>query len=186
MELELLQKQAREAAAALCDTAKLTLGDIMAVGCSSSEVCGARIGTDSNVAAAQAIFDGIMAELHERQIYLAAQCCEHLNRALIVERAAAVRFHLEIVNVIPQPKAGGSFATAAYHGFTDPVAVEQLNQSARAGMDIGGTLIGMHIHPVVVPVRLSTAKIGEANLICARSRAKFVGGSRAQYDETLL
>ena len=117
---------------------------------------------------------------------LAAQCCEHLNRALIVERAVAEQFGLEEVNVVPQPKAGGSFGTTAYKRFDDPVAVESLKQSASAGMDIGGTLIGMHIKPVVVPLRIETKKVGEAVLLCARRRPKFVGGSRAVYNEKLL
>ena len=124
--------------------------------------------------------------LSERGIYLAAQCCEHLNRALIVERDACEKFDLEEVNVVPQPKAGGSFGTTAYKRFTDPVAVESLKQSASAGMDIGATLIGMHIKPVVVPLRIETKKIGEAVLICARRRPKFVGGSRAVYNDKLL
>ena len=122
--------------------------------------------------------------MKERGLYLAAQCCEHLNRALIVEREAAQRYGLEIVNAVPKPKAGGSFATAAYKAFAYPVAVEKIQ--ARAGLDIGGTLIGMHLAPVAVPVRISVPKVGMANLICARTRPKFIGGSRAQYDESLL
>ena len=98
----------------------------------------------------------------------------------------AEQFGLEEVNVVPQPKARGSFGTTAYKRFDDPVAVESLKQSASAGMDIGGTLIGMHIKPVVVPLRIETKKIGEAVLLCARRRPKFVGGSRAVYNEKLL
>ncbi len=183
---ESIASQVQQALTELCDTAKLQAGDLLVIGCSSSEVIGQRIGTDSNVDVAKEIFDSAYALLQARGIYLAAQCCEHLNRALIVERAAAERFGLEAVNVIPHPKAGGSFATAAYHAFSAPTAVETLRQSARAGIDIGGTLIGMHIKPVVVPVRLQLQKIGNATLICARSRAKFVGGSRAHYDDNLL
>ncbi|MCI8360239.1 MAG: TIGR01440 family protein, partial [Clostridiales bacterium] len=112
------------------------------------------------------------------------QCCEHLNRALIIERAAALRYGLERVNVVPQPKAGGSFATAAYAAFTAPVAVEGVK--AQAGMDIGDTLIGMHVAPVAVPVRLDIRQIGEARLVCARTRPKFIGGERAHYDPALL
>ncbi|MBQ5738992.1 MAG: TIGR01440 family protein, partial [Oscillospiraceae bacterium] len=131
-----------------------------------------------------AVFSGIYGVLKEHGVYLAAQCCEHLNRALIVEKAAMRDYRLERVNVIPQKKAGGSFATAAYHAFAEPVAVEEL-RCAKAGMDIGDTLIGMHMAKVAVPVRLSVRKIGEANLVCARVRPKFVGGDRAVYDETL-
>lgn len=156
------------------------------VGCSTSEVLGEKIGTHSSLDAAGALFAGIYQALQERGVFLAAQCCEHLGRALIVEREACIRYRLEEVNVIPQPKAGGSFGTTAYRSFRDPVAVESLQQQASAGIDIGGTLIGMHIRPVVVPLRISLRKIGEASIICARRRPKFVGGSRAVYNEELL
>lgn len=186
MELSLIREQCARATAQVCDAAGLRAGDLFVVGCSSSEIGGEKIGTHSSLETAQAAFDGIYHVLRERDVSLAAQCCEHLNRALIVERAAFERFSLEQVNVIPQPKAGGSFAWAAYEAFTDPVAVETLRQRAKAGMDIGGTLIGMHLHPVVVPLRIELKQIGEATLLCARTRAKFVGGSRAVYNETLL
>ena len=173
MELSEIREQAAKAAEQVCDAAKLRAGDLFVVGCSSSEV-------------AEAVFEGIYGVLHARDIYLAAQCCEHLNRALVVERAACERFLLDEVNVVPQPKAGGSFATTAYKRFADPVAVDSLKQSASAGMDVGGTLIGMHIKPVVVPLRIEVKHIGEAILLCARRRPKFVGGSRAVYNEKLL
>ena len=184
--LEQIRTQAQQAAAELCDAAKLRVGDLIVVGCSSSEVLGHRIGTDSNVEAARVIYEAIAGELEMRGIFLAAQCCEHLNRALIVEREIAERFNLEVVNAVPQPKAGGSFATAAYQGFRDAVAVESLNHSAKAGMDIGGTLIGMHLKAVAVPVRLSMNHIGEAIVLFARTRPRFVGGERAHYDAALL
>lgn len=186
MELSEIKEQCAAAAAQVCDAAGLRAGDLFVVGCSSSEITGEKIGTHSSVEVAEAVFEGIEQTLRERNVFLAAQCCEHLNRALIVERAVFERFGLDQVNAIPQPKAGGSFATTAYRRFADPVAVETLRQSAKAGMDIGGTLIGMHIHPVVVPLRIEYQKIGEATLICARMRPKFVGGSRAVYDETLM
>ena len=186
MELCEIKAQSAEAARQVCEAAKLRMGDLFVVGCSSSEVGVDKIGTHSSVEVAEAVFEGIYSVLSERGIYLAAQCCEHLNRALIVERDACEKFGLEEVNVVPQPKAGGSFGTTAYKRFTDPVAVESLKQSASAGMDIGATLIGMHIKPVVVPLRIETKKIGEAVLICARRRPKFVGGSRAVYNEKLL
>lgn len=186
MELSELTEQSARAAQLVCNAAKLQPKDLFVVGCSSSEIGGKTIGTDSNIAVAQAVFDGIWRILQERGIWLAAQCCEHLNRALIVERAAGVAFQLEEVNVIPQPKAGGSFATVAYQRFAEPIAVESLQQSAAAGMDIGGTLIGMHIHPVVVPLRIAVTHIGEAGVLCARRRPKFVGGERAVYNTTLL
>lgn len=185
-ELEEIENQAYQAASEVCDAAKLGPGELFVVGCSTSEVLGEKIGTHSSLDAAGALFAGIDRALRERGVFLAAQCCEHLGRALIVEREACEKFRLEEVNVIPQPKAGGSFGTTAYKKFKDPVAVETLQQSASAGIDIGGTLIGMHIRPVVVPLRISIKKIGEASIICARRRPKFVGGSRAVYNEELL
>ena len=177
-----VQEQIVQATAELCDTAKLQPGQILVVGCSTSEVRGSKIGTDSAPTTGEELVDAILSVLEPRGIFLAAQCCEHLNRCLILERAAAPG--LEPVNVVPQPKAGGSFATAAYRRFRDPVAVEHIR--AQAGMDIGGTLIGMHLREVAVPVRLSLKAIGQAPLTAARTRPKFVGGVRAVYDEHLL
>lgn len=178
---EEIKEQAKNTAMEICDVAGLKAGQILVVGCSTSEICGDRIGTNSNLEVAEAAFSGIYEVVKERGIYLAAQCCEHLNRAIIVEREA-VPF-AEIVNAVPQPKAGGSFGTTAYRTFSDPVAVEEI--SADAGIDIGGTLIGMHIRKVAVPVRLEHHRIGEAYVSAARSRAKFIGGDRAVYDEKL-
>lgn len=168
----------------LLEIAGLQPEDILVVGCSSSEAGGKRIGTESSPEVAAAIFSGIYEVTKEAGVYLAAQCCEHLNRAIIIERAAVLRYGLERVNVVPQPKAGGSFATAAYAAFAAPAAVEGVK--ARAGMDIGDTLIGMHLAPVAVPVRLDIKQIGEAHLVCARTRPKFIGGERAHYDPALL
>lgn len=178
--LEELCAQAALAVRELLDAAHLEAGDIFVVGCSSSEIVGGHIGHASSLEAAQAVFQGIYPVLQEKGIYLAAQCCEHLNRALIVERDCARAYGYEIVSVRPQPKAGGSFATTAWDNFASPVAVEHIR--AHAGMDIGGTLIGMHLRDVAVPVRLSLSHIGEAILLCARTRPKFIGGSRAVYD----
>ena len=177
-----IKEQAQTAASELVDAAHLQKGDIMVVGCSSSEVVGLTIGKGSDINAAAAIYEGIQAVLQPKGIFLAAQCCEHLNRAVIVEKAALLP-GTEIVNVVPHPKAGGSFATAVYQNAQCPVAVETMQ--ADAGMDIGGTLIGMQLKKVAVPVRLSLRKIGEASLICARTRPKFIGGSRAMYDDAL-
>lgn len=177
-----LYEQAKLAATELCEKAGLRAGNIFVVGCSSSEVAGSKIGTDSNIDVAGAVFSGIYDVLKERGIWLAAQCCEHLNRAIIIERAAVP--DCDIVNVVPQPKAGGSFATTAYKNFSEPVAVEEIK--ADAGLDIGGTLIGMHLKKVAVPVRLSIDHIGEAIILCARVRPKFIGGIRAVYDDKLL
>ena len=183
MELSEIREQSAKAAEQVCEAAKLKIGDLFVVGCSSSEILGEKIGTHSSVEVAEAVFEGIHSVLHEHGVELAAQCCEHLNRALIVERAVAEQFGLEEVNVVPQPKAGGSFGTTAYKRFDDPVAVESLKQSASAGMDIGGTLIGMHLRRVAVPVRLSMDHIGHAILLCARTRPKLIGGERAKYTE---
>ena len=180
---EEIAEQVKTALTELLKAAGLKAGDLFVVGCSSSEIGGNRIGTSSSVEAANTVFGTIYPILKENGIFLAAQCCEHLNRALILERAAAEKFNLPIVNVVPQPKAGGSFATAAYRNFEEPVAVEEI--SAKAGMDIGDTLIGMHLARVAVPVRVSVNKIGEANLVCARTRPKYIGGERAHYDENL-
>lgn len=181
-----IRLQAAAVVREILEAARLSAGDLFVVGCSSSEVCGGKIGKQSSPEAAQAILDGIYPLLKENGVYLAAQCCEHLNRAVILEAAAAALYRLPPVNAVPQPKAGGSFATAAYKAFDAPVAVESLCQNAAAGIDIGGTLIGMHLRPVAVPLRISVDRIGEAHIVCARTRPKFVGGSRAVYDERLL
>ena len=177
-----IKEQARTAVAELVEAAKLKEGDIFVIGCSSSEVVGLRIGKGSDINAAEAVYEGVMSVLEPKGIFLAAQCCEHLNRAVIVEKAALLP-GTEIVNAVPQPHAGGSFAVTVYKNAKCPVAVEEIK--ADAGMDIGGTLIGMQLKKVAVPVRLSIKQIGEAPLICARTRPKFIGGSRAVYDDAL-
>lgn len=163
----------------LLNSAPLKPGDTVVIGCSSSEVTGGNIGKNSSPETGKEIFSIIYAELSERGINIAAQCCEHLNRAIIVERAVAQSGNLEIVNVRPMPKAGGSFATAAFEGLSDPVAVEFIK--ADAGIDIGDTLIGMHLKHVAVPLRIQQKKIGAANVVCAFTRPKLIGGCRAQY-----
>lgn len=179
--LETLTAQARQAAEELLDAAKLEQGDLFVVGCSSSEMVGGQIGHASSLEAAQAAFAGIYPALRERKVWLAAQCCEHLNRALILERDCAWQYGYDPVCVVPQPKAGGSFATTAWRSFDHPVAVEHIR--AHAGLDIGGTLIGMHLRDVAVPVRLSLDHIGAAILLAARTRPKLIGGSRAVYPQ---
>lgn len=181
--LDNIRDEARQAVTELLEAAQLKAGDIFVVGCSSSEMVGKRIGKGSSMEAAQAAFEGIYPVLRERGIYLAAQCCEHLNRAIIIESEAAEKYGYDIVNVRPWAHAGGSFATTCFENFEAPAAVEHIR--AKAGIDIGGTLIGMHIKEVAVPVRLSINRIGEAPIICARSRAKFIGGERARYQDEL-
>ena len=165
----------------LLEVAKLKKGDIFVVGCSSSEILGEHIGKCSSPEAAKAVLEAILPALSEKGIWLAAQCCEHLNRAVIVERKCAEQYGYEVVNVKPQPKAGGSFASAVYESFEEPVALEAVK--AAAGMDIGGTLIGMHLKTVAVPVRTTVRTIGKANVICARTRPKYIGGPRAVYED---
>ena len=178
--LNKVKSEAIQAARELLDAAALKQGDILVVGCSTSEVAGHTIGKASIPAVAAALLEGLYPVLRERGVYLAAQCCEHLNRALVIERACAEKYGLDEVAVRPAPKAGGSFATAVYDTFEQPVAVESIR--AHAGLDIGGTLIGMHLRAVAVPVRLTLSKIGEANILCARTRPKYVGGPRAIYE----
>ncbi len=178
---EEIRKEAAAAAQEICQVAKLQKGQILVVGCSTSEVTGHTVGSDSSPAIGQAIYEGIQQVLAPKGIYLAAQCCEHLNRAIMVEAEAAGQ--AELCNVVPQPKAGGSFATAAYHGFQHPVALEEIR--ADAGLDIGGTLIGMHLKKVAVPVRLEQNRVGQAMVLAARVRPKYIGGERAIYNEDL-
>lgn len=187
IDLEYITKQSRQAAEEICDAAKVKKGEIFVVGCSSSEVLGSRIGTATSVEVAKAIYDGIAPVLSQRGVYLAGQCCEHLNRALVVEEEMMRRYDLEQVNAIPQPNhAGGAFATVCYQQMQAPVLVETIHAKASAGIDIGGTMIGMHIRPTVVPLRITLRKIGEAPIVCARRRPRYIGGARAVYDESLM
>ena len=182
--LETIKNDAIAAVTELLAVSHLKAGDLLVIGCSSSEMVGEKIGTHSSVDAAAALADAVLPLLKEAGVYVAVQCCEHLNRALILESAAAEKYGYDPVNVVPQPKAGGSFATAVWGRLEQPVAVEHIR--AHAGLDIGGTLIGMHLRDVAVPVRLSVKTIGEASILCARTRPKFIGGCRAVYDETKL
>ena len=176
-----ISQQASEALKELLEAAKLREGQLLVIGCSSSEIVGEKIGKGSTPEAANAVVEAILPILKEKGVQLAAQCCEHLNRALIVERKVAEQRGYEIVCVKPQPKAGGFFATAVYAAMDDPVAVEFVK--ADAGLDIGNTLIGMHLKHVAVPLRLSVKKIGEAAVNAARTRPKLIGGVRAVYPE---
>ena len=179
--LDEITTKARNIALELCTAVRLDAKSIVVVGCSTSEIAGRRIGTCSNSEIGAAVFKALYSVFAERDIYIAAQCCEHLNRAIIIEREAAVGF--EIVNVVPAPEAGGAFATAAYAQLLSPVALESIQ--ADAGIDIGGTLIGMHLKRVAIPLRLATVSIGKATVITARTRPKLIGGARARYDGAL-
>ena len=177
-----LYEQATAVMRELGEKAKLKPGDIVVIGCSTSEIIGSNIGTNSSPDVAGIVFKGIYDYAKEKRWRLAFQCCEHLNRAIVVERSTVP--NADIVNVVPQPKAGGSMATQAYANFEDPVVVEEIR--ADAGIDIGFTLIGMHLKKVAVPLRLENNKIGEATVLAARTRLRFIGGSRAIYNDELL
>ena len=177
----IIREEAKTALLELLGQAKLEEGSLLVIGCSTSEVLGNKIGKGSSPEVAQALVETILPELRRRKIWLAAQCCEHLNRAVILEKEAARQFGYEIVSVVPQPHAGGSWATACWQAFDRPVAVEEVR--ADAGIDIGDTLIGMHLRRVAVPVRTGVKQIGQAIVLCARTRPKYIGGPRAIYQE---
>jgi uncharacterized protein (TIGR01440 family) len=167
------------------EKAKLREGQLFIIGCSSSETIGEHMGTASSADAAEAIYKSVVEELLSGKIQVAVQCCEHLNRAVVVERETAEAYGFEEVNVVPQPHAGGAFAVEAYKNFKDPVVVESIEAKADAGLDIGGVMVGMHIHPVVVPLRMENRHIGRAIVVAARRRPKYVGGTRAVYNDSL-
>ena len=161
------------------EAVKLYSGDILVVGCSTSEIIGRTIGKSSVYALGEAIVAKFIDKFLPLQVNLAFQCCEHLNRALVVEHDFAKKSNLEIVSVVPQEKAGGSVASAAYKYFKEPVLVEFIKSDA--GIDIGDTFIGMHLKHVAIPVRLDINKLALANITFAKTRPKFIGGERAVY-----
>jgi uncharacterized protein (TIGR01440 family) len=177
---EQIASQSKAAINELLDIALPKPGQIIVIGCSSSEIMGDKIGHGSVPEAAEAVFQAVLPVIMDKGLFLAAQCCEHLNRALVIERQAAEKFGLEIVSAVPKPKAGGSFAASAYLAFSDPVLVEHVR--ADLGLDIGCTMIGMHLKDVAVPVRLENNRIGQALVLAARTRPKYIGGARAQYE----
>lgn len=181
MNLEALAQEIEEDAEELISVAKGKSGQVLVVGCSSSEVLGNKIGTGGSMKVAKVLYTTLRKVCRKHKMILAAQCCEHLNRSIVIEREAAKANGYQIVSAIPQPHAGGSWATNCWQRFNDPVLVEEVR--AAAGMDIGGTLIGMHLRRVAVPVRLSMDHIGQAILLCARTRPPFIGGSRAVYSQ---
>ena len=181
MKLEELVQELEESIEELIRKGNAKAGSVLVIGCSTSEILGNRIGTGGSLKAAKAFFAAVHKVTKKHKIMLAAQCCEHLNRAIIMEREAAEQYGWEEVCVVPRPHAGGSWATTCWKQCKDPIAVEEIR--AHAGIDIGGTLIGMHLRRVAVPVRLSLNRIGEANILCARTRPKLIGGERAKYTE---
>lgn len=182
MDFELLKSQASSVCEEIINKAKLTKGNVLVVGCSTSEIIGDKIGTNSSIEVAEVVFNALYNTANSYGVYLAIQCCEHLNRAIVVSKNALP--YVENVNVVPMPKAGGSLATIAYKTISSAIVVEEIK--ADAGIDIGFTLIGMHLKKVAVPVRLENNRIGDALVVAARTRPKFIGGIRAVYDEELL
>ena len=178
-----IKNQTEELIKEVIEKCKLTKGNILVVGCSTSEVLGDKIGTNSSIEVANEFFETTYSILKKHGIGLAVQCCEHLNRAIVIEKNY-INLSYEPVNVIPQKKAGGSLATIAYEKFKNPIVIEEIK--ADAGIDIGDTFIGMHLKKVAVPVRLKNNALGEAHVTCARTRPKFIGGERAIYDKTML
>lgn len=179
-DIELIKKEIRAVFDDLYEQAHPEEGDLLVVGCSSSEVASHKLGTFSSEEIGQALVATLVEACKEKKLHLAAQCCEHLNRALILEKSVAKERGYEIVSVVPQLKAGGSFATAAYKTLKDAVAVEHIK--AELGIDIGDTLIGMHLRDVAVPVRVQQTEVGNAHIVCARTRPKYIGGERAKYN----
>jgi len=178
-----ISQAANRAAKELVEKANVKSGQTVIVGCSTSEIAGFRIGTHSNAEIGVAVFDSIFEVFRDSGIILAAQCCEHLNRAIVVDRKYAPA-GFELVNAVPTPHAGGAFAAAAYNAFTEPVVIESIR--ADAGLDIGGTMIGMHLKRVVIALRLETQHIGSATVTGARTRPPLIGGSRAEYNSKLF
>lgn len=181
--IEQIKNDLTKALEELYEVAKPEEDGILVVGCSTSEVIGKKIGTGGSEETAKVLCETIMNFCKEKKLFLAAQCCEHLNRSLVVEKECAKMYGLTRVNAVPHAHAGGAFGTAVYNHMKEPYLVE--NISADMGIDIGNTLIGMHIRPVCVPVRVSVKNIGEAHLTLARSRCKYVGGERAHYNPEL-
>ncbi|MDO4565186.1 MAG: TIGR01440 family protein [Clostridia bacterium] len=183
MDFNLIHGQAKEAFRILMETAKPKAGELLVVGGSTSEIMGKRIGSCSTKEAAQAVYSAIAPAASARGLYLAVQGCEHINRALCVSKGAMEAFGLQQVWVKPHLRAGGALVTEAYNNMLDAVMVEDLRGRATVGIDIGDTLIGMHLHVVAVPVHSPLRRIGEANLVLAYSRPKYVGGPRAEYED---
>ncbi|MEZ0347603.1 MAG: TIGR01440 family protein [Thermus sp.] len=179
--MEGLKRQAEAAIREFLELFPMPRGSLFVLGGSTSEVLGEKVGTRPSLDVAEAILEGLLPPLLERGVHVAVQGCEHLNRALVVERETARAYGLEEVTVFPHPKAGGALATVAFLRYQDPVVVESLRAQAHGGMDIGGVLIGMHLRPVAVPLRLSVRKLGEAVLLAAKTRPKLIGGARAVY-----
>ena len=178
-EIALIHEQVKAVFGEFLAKTDFKAGQIIVIGCSTSEVRGSRIDKDGNSAIAEALYTAVAPLAAEKGLYLAFQCCEHLNRALVVERDVAEKYDLDEVSVVPYPHAGGSMASWAYRAFSDPVVAETIQ--AHGGIDIGETLIGMHLKRVAVPLRLENRQIGQARVNAAFTRPKLIGGMRAKY-----
>lgn len=181
MDVDEIRAQVCQAAEMLLEVADPDAGEILVLGVSTSEIQGKNIGSASSERVATAVFEPIFALTEDNGLYLAVQCCEHLNRCLVVTEEAVWRYRLPPVTVIPSAGAGGAVSTLAMQRMENPVTVQSIQ--GHMGMDIGDTFIGMHLRPVVVPVRIHRRSIGDAHLTMARNRPPLIGGSRAQYPE---
>ena len=165
---------------ALCSAGHIAPGGVIVLGCSTSEVAGARIGKGSVPELGEVIADAMLSACAAHGVHAAFQCCEHLNRAIVMEESVLRSRCLMQVNAVPQPKAGGSVPSAAWKRFSRPALAAFIQ--ADAAIDIGDTLVGMHIRPVAVPLRIEYDHVGHANLVMAYSRLPYIGGSRAVYE----
>jgi len=181
MDLKKIASDVREAANMLVDVAEPSRCEILVLGASTSEIQGENIGSSGDEAVAGAVFDSVYDIAREAGLYVAAQCCEHLNRALVVEKEILKHYNLKPVTVLPSKSAGGVVAYRAAQVFDDALVVESI--SGHLGLDIGDTFIGMHLRPVVVPVRIHKKSIGNAHLTMARNRPPLIGGKRAEYPD---
>ncbi|OCA82390.1 TIGR01440 family protein [Bacillus sp. FJAT-27225] len=180
--IDRLEKELLEILEGFVEQVNLRPGSLMVIGCSTSEVAGRKIGTAGTMEIAEVIYRQLDKLCEKTGVKLAFQCCEHLNRALVVERSTVLEHNLEEVSVIPVRHAGGAMATYAFNAMEDAVVVESIQ--AEAGIDIGDTLIGMHLKKVAVPIRVARRRLGEANVTLAKTRPKLIGGPRAVYERT--
>ncbi|MBM6616757.1 TIGR01440 family protein [Bacillus suaedaesalsae] len=178
-EIEIWRVQLSQIIRDFKEQASLTKNKVIVVGCSTSEVLGERIGTAGSEEVAELIFEELQKVSNEIGCQFVFQCCEHINRAIVLERETATRFQLEEVTVVPVRTAGGAMATYAYQHLSDPVVVEHIK--ADAGIDIGDTFIGMHLKHVAVPIRSKEKTLGHAHVTMAKTRPKLIGGARAVY-----
>ena len=180
--MDSIYEQAKEIMTQIKAEADPDMGNLLVVGCSTSTVLGDNPGTNSSEDVAEELYRALT-DVFGNDFDIAVQCCEHLNRALVVDRAVAEKYGFNMVNAVPYKKAGGAFATKHFHSLNAPVVVEDIAAKAVLGIDIGGVMIGMHMRPVVVPLKLTRKKIGEAVVIAGRSRLKYIGGERTKYAE---